>query len=106
MSSETPTPFESPDDLDFTPPSSKFLDGTTKPDGMTAEEFETKWQGRKDNKEMVKKFGTPEGKPNIQKIIEEYPTEVPESFTPREGRPLTRGEMNREEAKARRERLN
>lgn len=88
-------PFQNPDDLDFTPPPSDFLEKATPVEPRTAEQVLADWESHRDNIKMSKKLSTPEGKPNLQRIIEEHPTEIPESFTPRDGRPLTRVEMDK-----------
>lgn len=70
-------------------------------DNRTAQEFQEDWNQHRADKEMVQKFGTVEGTPNFQKIVETYPTSVPESFMTEEEKdrelgahPLRRRDLN------------
>lgn len=71
-------------------------------DNRTADEFQADWDLHQADKKMVEKFGTVDGKPNFQKVVEQYPTKVPESFLSQEERdkelgahPLTKHELER-----------
>lgn len=57
-----------------------FTEKATPADGMTDEQFKAKVQQKKEIKEMVSKFGTPEGEAHFTKLVKGYKTEVPESF--------------------------
>jgi hypothetical protein len=98
------TPFETPQWEEFTE-EQKFVPGG-EPDERTFNEFSEDWTGHRTDKEMLAKIGTDEGKPNFQKLVETYPTNVPESFmTPEEranvlgAEPLTRHEIEELEKK-------
>lgn len=102
MGQESPTPFEQPEGLDFTPPKADFLDKTTPAHDESFEEFQKRTKQKREDIEEIARYGTPEGKVDFRKMVDNYPTEIPESFTPQEGRPMTHAEMDQEDLRAKR----
>ena len=100
MGQEATSPFEKPKDLDFTPPKADFLDKVTPAPVKSFEQFQDETTQRKEDLAEIGKYGTPEGKVDFRKMVEGYPTEVPESFTSTDGRPMTHAEMDQADLKA------
>lgn len=76
--------------------------GKEKPvENQEFEEFQSNWERHRAHQKT-----NPDGKTVFEKTVEEYPTEIPESWTPKEGRPMTRHEMEAADIKAKKEKLN